>query len=420
MDEVDEREKRVEEFDYLIVGGGLTAASAVEGIRSREGEGRIIILGDEEEPPYHRPPLSKEYLQTPEAGRDLLHVKPETWYGAEAAVTLRLKERVIALDPREMTVTCAGGEEYRGGRILLATGGRPRTLAVPGADLERVFTFRTVEDAEALRAAAQEAEEAVLVGSGFIGMELAASLRKYGVRPTVVEVADRVWPSMLPAELSAFVQGYFEEHLVAFRLEAKVREFQGDGAVESAALESGEELPCQLAAIGIGILPNAELAARAGLAVKDGIIVDRYGETSHGYIYAAGDVARFPDPVFEESTRVEHWDHAKAHGRLVGCNMAGDREAYDHLSYFFTDVFELGVNVFGHPEEADRIIVRGELGAGRSIVLCGSEDRLCATILVNANDAMKRCRELVRRRLPLEEVEEALENPDVELEELVR
>lgn len=411
----------MDEFDYLIVGGGLAAASAVDGIRSRDEVGSILVLTDESEPPYHRPPLSKEYLQNPQAGRDLLHVKPENWFEEEAAVTLRQKQRVISLDPKELAVTTAGGEEYRARRILLATGGRPRTLGVTGSDLDGVFTLRTVEDSEAIReAAADEAmEEAVLIGSGFIGMELAASLSKLGVRATVVEARERVWPTMLPPELSAFLQEYFEAREVRFRLGAKVAELRGESRVETAVLEDGEEIPCGIAVIGVGIIPNDELASRVGLAVKDGIVTDRYAETSHGYIYAAGDVARFPDPVFGDLARVEHWDHAKAHGKLAGRNMAGEVEPYDHLSYFFSDVFDLGLNAFGRPASADRVILRGELGAEKSLVFCGQEGRLSGAILINANEEMERARQLVRRRPLLEEVEDELGNPDVALGELV-
>lgn len=409
------------EFDYLIVGGGLAAASAVDGIRAADEAGTILMLTAESQPPYHRPPLSKEFLRRRGAERDLLHVKPENWFQKEARVTLRTKQRVISLDPRELSVTTAGGEEYQAKCVLLATGGRPRTLPVPGADLEGVHTLRTVEDSEALRdaAASEETGTAILVGSGFIGMELAASFTTLGLQVTVVETRERVWPELLPPELSAFVQDYFEQRGVRFRLGSSVAEFRGDRRVRTALLDEGEELPCGVATVGIGILPNDELAGRAGLAVLDGIVVDTYGESSHGYIYAAGDVARFPDPVFGERTRVEHWDHAKAHGRLVGQNMAGDREPYDHLSYFFSDVFDLSLSVFGRPATADRVIVRGELDPEKSLVFCGEDGRLSAAILINANDELERARKLVRRRPLIDEVEKELLDPESALTEVV-
>jgi NADPH-dependent 2,4-dienoyl-CoA reductase/sulfur reductase-like enzyme len=400
--------------DYLIVGGGLAAVSAVEGIRREDGDGTVVMLCEEEEPPYHRPPLSKEYLQTPEASRDLLHVKPEEWY-EQADVQLALGTRATGLDARQRKVHDSDGETWEAERILLATGGRPRRLGVEGESMEGVHTLRGVADAEAIRKAASRAEAAVLVGAGFIGMELAASLRAYDVAPTVVELGERPWPQVLPPALSEFVQAYFEDRGVAFRCEAGVSGFRGEGRVEAVTLDDGTEVPCDMAVVAVGIGPSAELAAEAGLAVHDGIEVDRFGETSHGYIYAAGDVARYPDPVFGDTVRMEHWDHARAHGRAVGRNMAGAKLPYDHVSYFFSDAFDLSFNVFGRPSMADRIVVRGELGAKGSLVFCGHEGRLCAAVLVNENESMDECRELVRRRPSLDEIEEELSDPEADL-----
>lgn len=400
----------MDRYDHLIVGGGLAAASAVEGIREHDEDGRVLVLCDEPEPPYHRPPLSKEFLQAPGAGRELLHVKPEGWFDEQAGVELRTGVRVVEVEARERVVKTRDGDEIGGDRLLLATGGRPRTLDVEGADLEGVHTLRTVEDSEALREAAREAEHVLLVGAGFIGMELAASFHELDVVPVVVELQDRVWARMLPPELSRFVQDYYEERGVGFRLESSVDGFRGDGRLEGAVLDDGTRLPCDIAVVGVGIEPAQELASDAGLAVKDGIVVDAKGETSHGYIYAAGDVARFPDPVFGDLTRVEHWDHAKAHGKLVGRNMAGDGQPYDHLSYFFTEAFDLSINVFGRPADVDRTLTRGEVGSEGAVVYCGRDGRLCATILVNDHDAMEECRELVRRRPSMEEVEAMLED----------
>ncbi|MGH7540549.1 MAG: NAD(P)/FAD-dependent oxidoreductase [Gemmatimonadota bacterium] len=407
------------EFEYLIVGGGLAAASAVDGIREVDPHGSIGILSDESEPPYHRPPLSKEFVQTPEAPRSLVHVKPEGWFEGREGVELRLGAHATSLDARERQVNVADHEPVRGRRILLATGGRPRTLVLPGRELERVFTLRTVEDSEAIRAAAAATERAVLIGGGFIGMELGASLTKLGVEAVVVECAERVWSSMFPPAVAGFVQGRFEAEGVSFRLGARVERLEGEGQVERAILEDGETIRCDLVVIGVGMIPNDELAVRGGLAVRDGVIVDAFAETTAGHIYAAGDVARFPDPVFDDLTRVEHWDHAKAHGKLAGRNMAGERQPYDHVSYFFTNVFDLSINAFGRPDAAERTIVSGELGPGRSIVYCADEARLCGALLVNANDALDECRELVRARPTVDELIERFENPDAQIGELV-
>ena len=403
------------EFDYVIVGGGLAASAAVDGIREIDKSGTIGVFADEPDPPYHRPPLSKEYFATEEASRDLLHVKPAGWFEEQSGLTLHTETRVERLVPQELIVHTDDDDAARGDRILIATGGRPRALEVPGADLTGVGTLRTAADSERLRAAARRADRVVLVGAGFIGMELAATLRKLDVDAIVVDVADRVWSTVFPEAVSGFLRRYFEERGVRFMLGSGVAAFEGSDRLQRVVLESGEEISTELAIVGVGIEPNDELAASAGLAVQNGIVVDGFGESTTAHIYAAGDVARFPDPVFGELVRIEHWDHAKAHGKLVGRNMAGAREGYDHVSYFFTHVFDLSINVFGRTAEPERIIVSGELGSGRSIVYCTDGGRLTGTILINANDAMDECRELVRTRPSVEDLEKKLENPDTQL-----
>lgn len=391
-------------FDYVIVGGGMAGAAAVEGIRELDDSGTILMLGDESEPPYQRPPLSKEYLQNPGLPREMLHLKPEAWFEG-SDVSFLAGRRVVSLDAAERTVELASGETFTGGRVLLATGGRPRTLPVAGADREGVFTLRTVDDSEPLQRAAASAERAVLIGAGFIGMELAASLRTLDVRPVVVELADRVWPGLLPPELSRFMQAYFEERGVEFRLETGVAAFEGPGSgLRSVELDGGETIPCELAVVGVGISPATELAEAAGLEVDDGIVVDERTETSGPGVFAAGDVARFPDGRSEAPVRIEHWDHAKMHGRAAGRNMAGAGESYDHLSYFFSDTFDLGFNVVGEPARADEVIVEGELGEEPTVVYCGCDGTVCGVIMVDAPRALEDARELVRRRASLAEL----------------
>ncbi|MDP2497941.1 MAG: FAD-dependent oxidoreductase [Candidatus Palauibacterales bacterium] len=407
------------DYDYLIVGGGLAAASAVDGIREVDEDGSIAVLSDEEDAPYHRPPLSKEFLQAPDgAPRSLLHVKPEGWFEEEADAELHLGRRATRLSPDAMKVETASGGDVTARRILLVTGGRPRDLDVPGTDLEGVATLRTAGDSERIRSRAREADRTVLVGAGFIGMELAAAFTDFDARPTVVEVQDRVWGRMLPGRLADWMQSYFEERGVEFRLGESVDAFAGGDAVEEAELSGGGRLDCGLAVVGVGIRPNHELAADAGLAVDDGIVVDEHAETDAEGIYAAGDVARYPDPVFGDRARVEHWDHAKAHGRLAGRNMAGAGESYDHLSYFFTDVFDLSLNVYGRPTTADRTVLRGDLedAADEGCVALGERDgRVVSAILINDQEPMDACRRLVRARATFDE---RLGDPGAGLEDL--
>lgn len=406
------------EFDYLIVGGGLAAASAVDGIRELDPSGSIALVTDEPEPPYQRPPLSKEFIQYPDVPRSLLYVKPEGWFEEQDGIELVTRQKVLVLDPADMSVTTARGNEFRAPRILLATGGRARRLDIPGSDLPGVFALRTVEDSEAIREAAVSGARAVLIGAGFVGMELAASLTAHDVSSTVVEKLDRVWGRVLPPELAAWMRTHYEDRGVAFRLGSTVERFVGSDWIEALVVE-GESIPCDLAVVGIGMDPCDGLAADAGLAVADGVRVDEFGETSHPHIYAAGDVARFPDPVFGGHTRVEHWEHAREHGRQVGRNMAGERERYDLLSYFFSRVFDLSVNAVGRPDQADRTVVWGEPGDGPCVAFGARAGRLCGIVLIDAPAELEAARTLVRARALFTILEDSPERDTLSLAGLV-
>ncbi len=402
----------------MIVGGGLAAASAVDGIRELDPSGSIALVTDEPEPPYQRPPLSKEFIQYPDVPRSLLYVKPEGWFEEQDGIELVTRQKVLVLDPADMSVTTARGNEFRAPRILLATGGRARQLDIPGSDLPGVFALRTVEDSEAIREAAISSTRAALIGAGFVGMELAASLTAHDVSSTVVEKLDRVWAGVLPPELAAWMRIHYEGRGVTFRLGSTVERFVGSDWIEALVVE-GESIPCDLAVVGIGMDPCDGLAADAGLAVADGVRVDEFGETSHPHIYAAGDVARFPDPVFGGHTRVEHWEHAREHGRQVGRNMAGERERYELLSYFFSRVFDLNVNAVGRPAQADQMVVWGEPGDGPCVAFGACAGRMCGIVLIDAPAELEAARTLVRTRAPLAILGESPERDTLSLAGLV-
>lgn len=408
---------RPREFDHVIVGGGLAAASAVDGIRDVDAEASIAILTEEAEPPYQRPPLSKEYLQVPELPRSLLHVKPEGWFEQRDGIDLFTRERVLALDPGSMSVTTARGGVFRGGRILLATGGRARLLRVPGADLPGVLRLRTVEDAEAIREAALAGRRAVLVGAGFIGMELAASLTAYSVQIDVIEAEHQVWPGVLPPELAGWFRTSFEARGISFHLGTRLDRFLGDTRV-SAAVAGGTDFSCDFSVIGIGLDPCDALASDAGLAVADGILVDAFAETSHPHVYAAGDAARFPDPATGSHVRVEHWEHAREHGRLAGRNMAGARETYEHLSHVFSRVFDVSLEIIGDPRKAEETAVRGSPGDGPCYVLGCTNGRLSAIVLLDASGDLGPARGLVRASPRMSDLLRALDGERATLAQL--
>jgi NADPH-dependent 2,4-dienoyl-CoA reductase/sulfur reductase-like enzyme len=320
---------------YLIVGGGMTADAAAKGIRERDPDGPILLVSAEPDPPYARPPLTKDLWKGKEEAK--------IWRGTDAldGVELRLGRRVESLDLDARRATDDTGEEIAWEKLLLATGGRPRTLGSGG---EGIVYFRTLADYRLLRERAHDGARAVVIGGGFIGSELAASLAAAGCRVTMVFPEDGIAARILPAGLSAFVNDVYREHGVEVLSGELVSAADGG----SVTLGDGRVLEADIVAAGLGIVPDVELAQAAGLPVDDGILVDELGRVEgRDDVFAAGDVARFPSPVLGRTFRVEHEDHAKSHGKLVGQNMAGAGMPYDHLPFFYSDMFELGYEAVG-------------------------------------------------------------------------
>ncbi len=367
------------DFQYVIIGGGVAAATAVEAIRQRDANGAIALVTREWAPPYQRPPLSKEYLQARAAIETIL-VQPGTWY-LEHRVALHVGVAVERLDPRERTLELAAGQVIRYRRLLLATGAQPRRLSIPGVDLEGVFTLRTYEDAERLRAVRAAAQRIIVVGSGFIGMEVAASLRSGGAEVTVVTNEDALY-ARFGTDLAAYAQSLFERHGVTTVFRSGVASIEGqDGRVSGVVLLTGERVACQAVVVGIGVEPDVALAERAGLRVDNGIVVDDRLRTSARDIFAAGDVARFPS-LRGTLTRVEHFDHAYSSGTVAGANMAGADDAYRYIPFFWSDVFELGFEFVGDPVGA-AVLKEGTSASGSFIVEYVEEGTLRGALLAS-------------------------------------
>jgi 3-phenylpropionate/trans-cinnamate dioxygenase ferredoxin reductase component len=313
----------VRSYRYLIVGGGMTADSAVRGIRDHDADGSIGLVGAENHPPYSRPPLSKALWQGKE--------ESSVWRGTDQlGVDLVLGRRITSLDLDARRAGDDQGEEYEYERLLLATGGTPRRLDLaPDA-----IHFRTLDDYRRLRQAAGDGTRTLVVGGGFIGSELAAALQSNGADVTMVFPEDGVGARLFPAELSRFVTDYYREKGIDVRT----------GELASEELVEGAEV----VVAGLGIVPNTDLAEAAGLPVDDGILVDDRGRVDgRDDVFAAGDVARFPVAALGTTTRVEHEDHANTHGHAVGANMAGADTPYDHLPFFYSDLFDLGYEAVG-------------------------------------------------------------------------
>jgi NADPH-dependent 2,4-dienoyl-CoA reductase/sulfur reductase-like enzyme len=329
----------VAEYRYLIVGGGMTADAACRGIRDRDPDGPIGLVGEEPDPPYSRPPLSKALWQ----GKD----EASIWRGtADLGVELHLGRRVVAIDRAACRVTDADGESHGYERLLLATGGRPRRL--PGDTGEDIVYFRRLPDYRRLRALADAHAEFVVLGGGFIGSELAAALASAGCTVRLVFPEAGIGARLFPAEMAASVNELYRGHGVDVLPGELVSGVARDGERFSVTLGSGRTLGADAVVAGLGIEPATELAEAAGLPVSDGIVVDEYGRAGGaGDVFAAGDVARFPAEALRTDIRVEHEDQANSHGRAVGANMAGADEPYRHLPFFYSDLFELGYEAVG-------------------------------------------------------------------------
>ena len=370
---------------YLIVGGGLAAASAVEGIRELDKDGEIMVASAERELPYHRPPLSKGYL----AGREQLEtvrVHDAVWY-RDNRVRYRLGVEAKSVHMGKQGVTLKSGERIPYDRLLVATGSRPRRLNVPGADTPGVLLLRTLTDSTALKAALRPGLKLVIAGGGFIGMEVAATARGRGAEVTVLEMGQAVYGRFADATLSDFFRRFLESHGITIKTNVRVARIRADGGqLAGVTTEAGQEYPADLVVAGVGAEPNTEWLANSGFAIEaGGIVVNMRLETSGKNVWGAGDIARFPDPVTRQPRRLEHWDNALAQGKQAGRNMAGAEETYTHQSAFFSDLFDVTVNVLGETDRPDGVTIRGstDLKAPNFTALYVRENRLMGAVMVN-------------------------------------
>ncbi len=409
---------RSKSVKYLLLGGGLAASQAAKQIREADTSGPIILVGEEPYIAYDRPPLSKEFLRG-EKPREQLFFDPESFY-RDRGIELLLGVAARELDAATKTVRLASGDALSFEKALIATGGRPVQLKIPGADLPGVHYLRTLEDSAAIAAEAIPGRHAVIIGAGFIGLELAASLTQKGVRVAVVEAAPHVWARFADAKLAGFFQEYCTRKGVAFHTNEKVSEIRGDGRPTAVVTAAGRELPCEFVCIGVGIVPNVELARQAGLAVDNGVVVNEFLQTSHPDIYAAGDVARYLDPVFGKRRRVEHWGHAEYTGQLAGRNMAGAREPYDLLTYVWSDIFDLHLEFAGDESEHDQVLVRGRREDGAFTVLYLKQGALRAYFAINGDSKeLPILQRLIRARTSLVGREEQLQDPGIAVDGLL-
>lgn len=374
---------------YMIVGGGMTGDAAVKGIREHDQDGSIVLVGAERHPPYARPPLTKGLW----AGKD----EAKIWRGTqEAGADLRLGRRIVSVDLDARRAIDDAGEAYVWEKLLLATGGRPRTI--PGT--EGVVYYRTLDDYRTVRARVREGVSAVVIGGGFIGSEIAAALAARGCRVTMVFPEDGIASRVLPAGLSTFVTEYYRDHGVEV-LSGETVQAAGERSVTTG---SGRTLEADVVVAGLGIEPAAEVAAQAGLPIDNGVVVDELGRVGgRDDVFAAGDVASFPIAALGRRFRIEHEDHAKSHGRAVGANMAGADAAYDHLPFFYSDMFDLGYEAVGEVDsQRETVESWDEPNRKGTIAYLDEAGRPRGFLYWNVWDQVQRGRELIRAAAPFD------------------
>src|SRR4051812_9746722 len=398
----------------VIIGAGLAGARAAEALRKDGFAGSITLVGDEPDRPYVRPPLSKEYLRA-ESDREKVYVHRESFY-VEQRIDLRTRTAARAIDVRLREVVLDDGERLRFDRLLIATGARPRQLSIPGADLPGVVTFRTLADADKVREAAAEAERIVVIGTGWIGSEVSASLRMLG-RDVVVIGSDSVpLERVLGHDIGAVYRDLHLENGVAFRSGTSVARIIGTDRVEAVETGAGERLAADLVVAGIGVEPRTELARAAGLAVSGGIEGGPTLETSVPGVFAAGDVAGAWHPFYDRRLRTEHWANAKFQGAAAGQLMLGANAPYDRIPYFYSDQYDLGMEYTGRAEPGDRLVVRGSLVDREFVAFWTREGRVVAGMNANTSDVAKPIERLIRSRAVVEAA--VLADPSVPIEEV--
>ena len=394
------------ETDTIVVeGGGLSAARLAIEYRAAGGEAPVTILSNEQDPPYHRPPLTKGFLRG-EVERDGTYVQAPEEYEDEV-VELRLETTVERIDPDAHVVVLEGGEEVPYAALVVATGARPRPLPLPGADLVGVHTYRFLPDAASVRAAADEAHSAIVVGGSFIGAESAASLRLRGLAVTLIEMGPRLMPQLGSQEVSDELAELYREQGIEVLLETELAELTGNGKLLTGArTKDGATIEGYLAIVGIGVVPNVELAKEAGAEVDDGIVVDERFRSSLPDVYAIGDVARYPDSTSGRLRRIEHWSSANAQGGHLGRQLAGSKDPYQELPVFFTQLFDKKFQVIGDPESATESVVRGSLADGRLVGFNLADDGSLVGAVVHGEsaDVVEELKSLVRERPVIEDV----------------
>ena len=348
----------------IVIGASHAAAQLAPTLRQEGWEGRIIVIGDEAWIPYHRPPLSKTFLSG-EKSMDEIYIKPQNVYES-ADIEFMLNTRVESIDRENKLVTLDNGESINWDKLALTTGSRVRKIDMPGVDLDGIYYLRDAADVDKIRSRTGKGKKAVIIGGGYIGLETAAVLRKLGMEVTVIEMMDRVLQRITTPEISAFYQRIHTEEGVKILCGVGLEAFEGDGEVEKVICNDGSEHEADLVVIGVGILPNVELAEACGIEVNNGIVVDEFARTSDPDIVAAGDCTFHPNAFYARDIRLESVQNASDQARTAALSLCGKDKAYDALPWFWSDQYDLKLQIAGLSQGYDEVIIRGDIEGSRS------------------------------------------------------
>jgi len=399
----------------VILGAGHAGGTAAALLRQYGHEGPITLIGEEPLAPYQRPPLSKAWLKG-EADANSLALKPLEFYG-EANIDFRANLKATALERAAKKVTLSDGSTLSYDVLIIATGARPIALPMAGADLNGVLFLRTAADAEGLKAALGEGKRLAIVGGGYIGLEAAASARALGAEVVVIEREERLLARVACEELSSFFQAYHEQRGVQFLLSASVAGFVGEGGhVTGVTLADGRTIPCDAALVGVGAAPNDEIATDAGLKTARGVVVDLAARTSDPSIYAIGDVAHRPLPLYDRMFRLESVPNALEQAKQAACDITGRPTPAPEVPWFWSDQYDLKLQIAGLPFDADRILVRGDPAKGKFAVFHLKGAQVQAVEAVNAPPEFMAGRQLILNRKPVSP--EKLADPSVSMKEV--
>lgn len=400
---------------FVIVGAGLAGGTAASTLREDGFDGRVVLIGAEKHPPYERPPLSKEYLRGESSFEQAL-LQPPDYYG-QNDIELQPDVRATRIDVREKTVELDGGEYVAFDRLLFAAGVKNRRVPIPGSDLDGVYDLRTVADCDLIRREISPGRKAVVVGMGFIGSEVAASLRQSGVEVTVIDRNKVPLRRVLGEEVGRVMEVIHRDQGTELVFEDTVAAFGGAGRVESVTTRAGRHLWCDFVVIALGVEPAAEPLAGTGVKIDNGVVVDEYCRTGVEGIYAAGDVANQYHPVFGRHIRVEHWQNAIMQGQAAARSMMGDGEPYQEIPWFWSDQYEHNLQYVGFHREWDELVVRGSLEDRSFVAFYRKDERVLAAVAIDRGRDLRRTVPLIKAR---ERIEAArLRDIDTDLRTLV-